>query len=299
MRTYSTLLVFLLLSGVLKSQDTGDFYYKDTAFGFHGFRVSFTNSLANDQVFRTTVTIVNTTTDQYLFVDPEQVTAAAPAGSEPIAAAFTTKVIVPPSTTKKFAARFKTVVNDLRQPTVEINFKTLKLTAQAPTVYELSDVDLYNETTRQVGPVTWRLTKFSEAPNERDDRILNTKVWGTIEYTGTNFFVIRDNGVSLTTLSGFKYMNIGKLNSKFSSHQSTLYYKNGRENGQKLVFEFPVEPRMIGSQAAPRLHFNNALIEYTVETIGGFKVILKQGTAADFDKTAKEEKEEEPENGKQ
>jgi hypothetical protein len=271
------LFVFLFfLSNLLYSQKVDkNFYFKDTIFEFSGLKVEVKKSIADNKMFKGAMIITNNT-DQFVIINPGSIIGSELNSQVKTIATISKKIVIPPKYTKGFTFKFLNI--DFRKAELEINVETIQFTDKVEFVYDISDFDFYSQITKSVGPLKWTTLKIYQDENDTKDYF---KIDGSIEYSGSNFLAIYYNNAFIKTKDGQTFINAGPSKSVLQPNKNKFYFDNSKE-AQKLILIFPVESRKITREIEPKLNFIEVFKEYSLKTIPGFKIKLKQGSFDDY-----------------
>lgn len=261
------LLSLTSLNTIAQEEDDKRMFYKDTLFEFNGSKIEITKTLATEKYFKSVVSISNQT-DQFMIINPWEIFGKVKGSDEKFSASSKKTIVVPPKYIKKFTVKFEG--KDFRAPALQYDFSKMQITEKIESVYELEDIDINKENYRALGPIKWRMVKKMEPDHGKDD----FQIMAEIEYTGDKFLGIFYNNIVLTTKDGGKYINVGKKTGNFHYDKTKPFVKQS--------YLFPVEPKNAKKSNEPKLTFRDVFKEYSLTTIVGFKVHLRQGTIEDY-----------------
>jgi hypothetical protein len=279
----SILTLFFYCHSAFGQNTDEKFFYRDTLFEFNGWKIEVTKSVAYRDVFKSVIT-VNNTSDQFLILDPTTILFDLPARSEKVQASGLRLVVIPPKYSKKFSLKF--TGRDFRAPVISYEVAKMQITEQIESVYDLADINLNNESYKEVGGIQFqvveknykqsemRITPFGLAVDK--DKSQDYKIMANVVYNGNKFLGIYFNNIVLKTKDGNSYINVGK-------RSGTFHYDKSKPTN-KVVLVFPIEARNAGPANEPKLVLKEVFKEYSLATIVGFKVILSRGTEGDFNK---------------
>jgi hypothetical protein len=160
---------------------------------------------------------------------------------------------------------------------VELAVKEMELTEKLEAVYEINDFDIFKETVKQNGPITWTLTKAVLD----DKNNPNFEIDGTVKYSGDKFLGIFYNNITLKTKDGKVYINESKSSNMFSFVRNKYYYDKSKPF-EKQILIFPIPSQKVNMDLEPKLSFNGVFNEYSLVRIEGFRIKLTEGTLIDF-----------------
>jgi hypothetical protein len=245
--------------------DAPKYYYKDTTMNFYGYVIKTSQTVATNEVFKSLITITNTT-DDFMIIHPNEIFGIV---NPPYKTSCVNRndIVIPPQYTKKF--RLKFVGQDFRSPSLIIDISKVKFTDQPGTSYKIPEINIYKQRTFTAGPIEWTLVNFGDHDPEDNFRVI-----ATIKYTGNKFLGLLNNNVSMSTAGGKTYVNLAR--------QVGKYHYDSKKPEFKLAYYFPIETKKIGTTSAPTLNFDGVFVEYSLSTAMGFKIAFSRGKLADF-----------------
>lgn len=252
------------------------FFYKDTMFDFHGIKIELSKSLSTKESFKSTVTI-NNPTDQFVLVNPSEVFGFGATSKNKHVALSKRVIAVAPKYSRKFTIRFEG--EDFRESVLWMDFTKLQITDKVEAVYELQGMSVFKENNKQTGPVKWTILDIDESTHGKIEYRINCNV----EYRGNKFLGIFYNNIILSNNAGETFVNVGKRNGKFS-------YETGKPH-ERVNLIFTADAEKLGKKSEPVLKFNEVFKEYSLSTIEGFKINLRQGTLEDYNRQKPNDKE--------